>query len=85
MAGGMGSSPLTHQEIGEWQRNIGLKLTPWECRSLRKLSIEYLNESQRATKRDCIAPWRPFQVSVELKKQVAKNMAEYFRNMLKDD
>ena len=58
MPGGMGAVPLSHGEIESWQNNIGIKLSAWECRALKRLSIEYLNESQKATKRECPAPWK---------------------------
>lgn len=59
MSGGMGAIPLTHGEIESWQRNIGIKLSAWECRALKWLSLAYLSESHKATKRDCPAPWQP--------------------------
>lgn len=57
MTGAMGAGPLTHGEIEAAQRNLGIRLTPWECRTLRRLSIEYLNESSAATKRHARPPW----------------------------
>lgn len=59
MSGAMGAGPLTHGEIEAAQRNLGIRLSPWECRTLRRLSIEYLNEQHRAEKRDAKAPWTP--------------------------
>ena len=55
---GMGASPLTFSEIEAWCGRVGIELRPWESRYMRRLSREYLNESQRAEKRDCQAPWR---------------------------
>lgn len=57
MSGAMGSGPLTYTEISEAQRCLGIRLTPFECRTLRHLSITYLNESQAAVKRNAVAPW----------------------------
>lgn len=57
MSGGMGEAPITHGEIESWQRNTGIELNAWEARTLKRLSIEYLNESHKATKPDCPAPW----------------------------
>ena len=54
---GMGGTPLSFLEIQAWQDCMGVELDAWECRSLRRLSAEYLNEAQRATKPDCKAPW----------------------------
>lgn len=57
LAAGMGEGPLTHGEIESWQRNTGIRLQSWEARLLKRLSIEYLNESSKARARDCPAPW----------------------------
>jgi hypothetical protein len=57
LAAGMGNGPLTHAEIMAWQINTGIELQSWEARILKRLSNHYLAESQRATARDCPAPW----------------------------
>lgn len=54
---GMGEGPLTHGEIASWQHNTGVRLQSWEARLVKRLSIEYLNESHKARARDCPAPW----------------------------
>ena len=54
---GMGDAPLTHLEISAWQQNTGVELSSWEARTLHRASLEYLSESQRATKPDAEAPW----------------------------
>jgi len=54
---GMGDAPLTHLEIEAWQRNTGIELSSWESRVLHRASLEYLSESQRATKPEAEAPW----------------------------
>jgi hypothetical protein len=59
MSGAMGAGPLTHGEIDAYQRNNGIVLTPGEIKTLRRLSIEYLNEQSKATDRFCPAPWLP--------------------------
>lgn len=53
----MGEGPVTHGEIESWQRNTGIRLTTWEARILKRLSLEYLGESQQATERGRPAPW----------------------------
>jgi hypothetical protein len=59
MAGGAGPTAITHGELRAWQANLGIELEPWECRFLRRLSREYVNELQRAEKIDAKAPWQP--------------------------
>lgn len=59
LSGGMGPAPITHEEICAWQALTGIELNPWEVRSLRRLSREYIGEMQRAEKIDAKAPWQP--------------------------
>lgn len=54
----MGDAVITHTELVHFQKNTGIPLSEWESSTLRCLSIEYLNESRRAVKRDCPAPWQ---------------------------
>jgi len=58
MSGSMGAGPITHEELRSWTALNGIELQPWEVRFLRRLSHEYLAESQRAEKRDAKAPWK---------------------------
>ena len=53
----MGDGPLTHSELEAWMRNTGIPLNTWEVRTLKRLSIDYLAESQKATARGRAAPW----------------------------
>lgn len=57
-AAGMGAAPISWQSIIAWQQAAGVRLTPWEARLLRKLSIEYLAEAKRAESENCPPPWR---------------------------
>lgn len=75
----MGPTPLTQEELGWWQHNIGIKLTPWECRTIIKLSKEYLSESHKATKRDCPSPWAPEIIEANNKKLMAKKIRNVLR------
>lgn len=54
---GMGATPVTFSEIAAWEGAKGLELQPWESQMLRRLSREYLAQSQRSTAHDCPAPW----------------------------
>lgn len=55
----VGEGAITQAELRDYQLNTGIALSPWECSTLRHLSIEHMNESHRATKHDCKAPWQP--------------------------
>ncbi len=57
MAAGMGDGPLTHGEIESWQRNSGISLNAWEARTMKRMSLEYLVESRKASERGRPSPW----------------------------
>lgn len=57
MAAGTGEGPITHGELEAWQRNTGIDLNAWESRTLKRLSLDYLAESQQARATDRPAPW----------------------------
>lgn len=75
----LGDSSVTHTELGYYQHNMGICLSPWECETLRRLSIEYLNESHRATKRDCEAPFKESTDAARLKAaQMQRDLDTFF-------
>ena len=53
----LGEQALTHGELQHYQENTGIRLTPWECGTLRRLSGEYLGESHRAREANCPPPF----------------------------
>lgn len=56
---GMGAVALRSEHLIAWQQETGVRLQLWESRFLRRLSNEYLAESQRAEKLGCEPPWTP--------------------------
>ena len=81
LSGGMGNTPLTHSEIRAWQDNTGVELSAWESQTLRRLSAEYLGESQSAESPDAPAPWQREQ-SHEEKQSVSSKVQNAFRLLL---
>jgi hypothetical protein len=53
----MGPAPLSFQELEAWARCVPYGLQPWEFRMLRRLSIEWIVESQLAEDPNRAAPW----------------------------
>lgn len=53
----VGEGAITAGELRDYQSNNGIQLSPWECNTLRRLSIDYLNETHRATDPDCPPPF----------------------------
>jgi hypothetical protein len=77
--GSMGESAVDWPQIESWQRQTGIELQPWQVRLLRRLSGEYLAESQKATKPNYPAPWKPEENTVD---KAVK--ADSLRNALRD-
>lgn len=63
----LGDSAIDNTELRNYQENEGITLSPWECKTLRRLSIEYLNESHKATKPDCPPPFTESSDAARLK------------------
>lgn len=79
MPGGMGDVSLTHGELRAWMMNVGIGLSPWESRTLRRLSRDYLVEAQRATEPSRPAPYvAASPISPERRAAVAKKLESYF-------
>lgn len=78
---GMGEAPLPWSEIESWQRCNGITLEPWVCRFIRKLSIEFINESQRATAHDCRAPWESEQYEQAARSEQIRRSRDALRAM----
>jgi hypothetical protein len=77
-SGGSGAIPLTCQEIQSWQEQSGIELHPWEFNFIRKLSSEYLIESQKAEKPDYPAPYQPKVTSDQKREAVAMKIDNLF-------
>lgn len=56
---GMGAGPIGWRDMEAWQSVVGVALLPWEGRLLRRLSAEFLDQSQKAKSIECPAPWAP--------------------------
>lgn len=80
---GMGDGPLSHTDLGAWMRNTGIALSPWECRALRRASIEYLTAAHQATERNAAPPWED-EVSAALDRLIqANSMRDNMRRLAK--
>ncbi len=53
----MGEHPLTWSEISQYQQAIGITLQTWQSQILRRLSVDYIAESNRARVEGAICPW----------------------------
>lgn len=81
MQGGMGPAPLTYSELVAWQQSSGIELTPWEAKTLRRLSGEYVSECSRAEKPDCPSPLA-VEMTDEDRETVSKKVQGAFRMLI---
>ena len=74
----IGDAPITSGELRHYQENAGISLNPWECATLRRLSIDYLNESHHATKRDRPAPFCDWNDGARLRQaEIAEKLSTF--------
>ena len=50
-------SVITWHELTAWQAGLGIELKPWELRTLRGLSRDYVNQLYSSEKVDCPPPY----------------------------
>lgn len=75
---GMGSIPITHQEILAWRFNMDIDICPWEANALREMSRQYLAELVQSDKHDSPPPW-----VAEVDDQKGKLVAERVKDILR--
>lgn len=57
VGGGMGLAPLSFTELQAYQQAAGYELTPWEARTLRRLSQVYVAGVAEAEDPNMPPPW----------------------------
>ncbi|NML88760.1 hypothetical protein HHL26_06725 [Sphingobium sp. TB-6] len=75
---GMGPAVLAWGEIEAWARQIGINLTTWEARTLRRLSRDFLDQMNKAKEPACPAP---FTTRADNDEAVSKQFERMFRAM----
>lgn len=75
---GMGPVPLNHVEIESWQRNTGIPLSPWECRTLRRLSQAFADQTNKAAKHHCPPPYTSGEPTEAHRKAVDRKLRDFF-------
>lgn len=82
MAGGLsGAEPLSSAELLAWQDLTGVPLTPWESRTLRRMSRAYAAESREARTPSRPAPWVPDAVETDRREVVSRQIGASLRSM----
>ncbi len=72
--------PISFQELDAWAQRVPRGLQPWEFLMLRRLSLEWIAESQRAEDADAPAPWDGGVTADELK-AVTSNLRAAIKRM----
>lgn len=70
LAGAMGPVQLPCSELLAWQAGAGIDLSPWEFGTLRRLSRDYLDESNHATSAARPPPFGDVIVSPNVNKKI---------------
>ena len=70
---------ITEHELMAWQVNQAIRLAPWECRLVRRMSKEYAAMAGAATKPDCPMPWVP--VGDDVRARVADQIKSVFAGL----
>lgn len=52
-----GDGAIGFPDLTAWQDITGVELTPWEARTLRRLSVEYLHQQYQSRDPGCPAPF----------------------------
>lgn len=73
---GMGEAMIGWRDIEAWQSINGVEVQPWEARTLRRLSRDFLNQQYEAKQPGCPAPY-----SLD-EKQVRDRVADQFKAMV---
>lgn len=55
--GGMAGTAISWITLDAWCNRTGIDLQPWQSRLLRRLSGDWLAETDRAKAPDCAPPW----------------------------
>lgn len=82
MQAGLGGAPISFQEIKAWQEVTKINLNGWEARILKRLSNDYLIESQKARDSDYPAPYMP-EENQPSKAEIASSMKESMKKLAK--
>lgn len=80
--GAMGPVPLSWSTIAHWQICMGVDLAPWLCRLLRRLSVEFVTESQNAREPDCPAPWTAI-ADGQNRATISRKVTQAFRSLIR--
>jgi hypothetical protein len=80
--GSMGDAALGYQDMAAWQAISGVELLPWEARTLRRLSGEYLVGRHAAEDQACPPPYAgEVDDLVAKRSHVAKQVRSAFANL----
>nr|KAJ8744646.1 hypothetical protein H9T68_11680 [Delftia sp. PS-11] len=78
----MGEAPFGYDQLEAWQRCHGVRLTPWEARTLRDMSLAYAGEKALAADPGAAAPGSAHETdeqAVERRARVSKSLAQQLR------
>jgi len=82
VAAGMGRAPIGWTDIAAWSAMTRTILPPWQARLLRRLSSDWLAESQAAEKPDAPPPWTEPDPDADRRTAISAKVGNAFRALL---
>lgn len=80
----MGQAPLGYDQLYAWQQCSGVRLTPWECRTLRDMSFAYDREKALGADPGASAPGSANESDEEAgerRERVSRGIGEQLRSL----
>ncbi len=74
----VGEHAIGWQDMAAWSRITGVELSPWEARTIRKLSKSFIDQRYMARKASCREP-----LAVVNEKQARKRVDDQFAAMMR--
>ena len=73
------AEPVGWVEIAAYESLIGCKLTPWESRTIRKMSLAYVDQAYKSIESSCLPPhYTDNRTDAERRAQVDESIRRVF-------
>lgn len=72
------TGPADFGEIESWANMTGIDLLPWESLALRRLSVAFVREAEKAKDPKCPAPWQKEELDQQV---IADGLLNFFKQM----
>lgn len=81
---GMGEAPIGWPDLAAWSETTGIELEPWEARTLRRMSREFIEMRFDARKPDCPEPYARSEAEILSQRDiVARKVDAAFKGLVR--